>query len=390
MKKNKGASKVVLIFLILFFCLLCLIFTLKIALQQEEQENTNNVTSVTPKDEAPKTIKDVIEKYESEFISQDSNKIYAKFSKDLYDDNGKSNESFFNSLINDLIPFFEKEDFYLVDEEKNITIFVKYDTELEKHKIIYNDNEKFFKETNGKTYIEVETSEIIKPSVLFIGNDNLKRLTLNNMFFSSIKDYLGEGKDLEDGYILYPDDGIKLRLAPNKSVMNIIFTEEYEGNILTDVTNKMSLQQILELHPDNSSGSISEQYLGYRNGDLYYFFYKDETSVYGYSYNKNKVFEELLSNYIETKDLETFVDQISKKLLSYDTLEYNKDTQSARISFPTRGIDINIEENNPKGITLYSNYYFTDVTKSYVKNGTISYISEDLVGIYEKERRNSK
>ena len=58
--------------------------------------------------------------------------------------------------------------------------------------------------------------------------------------------------------------------------------------------------------------------------------------------------------------------------------------------FPTRGIEIDIQGNNPKGITLYSSYYFSDDTRQYVKDGLISFKNQDLVQIYEKGRRNSK
>ena len=76
-------------------------------------------------------------------------------------------------------------------------------------------------------------------------------------------------------------------------------------------------------------------------------------------------------------------------MLSYDVLEYDKDIKKATMIFPTRGIEIKIEDNNPKGITLYSNYYFTDMTKEMVKNGKISYSTDDLVEKYEIQRRES-
>jgi hypothetical protein len=253
------------------------------------------------------------------------------------------------------------------------------------------EDEKDLYDIDEETLNEIENVSIVEPSVIFVSNDYLERLLLDNMYFSSIQDYLTEEEDLEDGYKLYQNERLKLKLAPNKTVFNIVFFDDYEGTILSNVTADMSLSQILELHPDNTFGSLSDGYLGYRNGDLYYFFYKDEISIYGYSYKENRTFENLLTTYLEDKDLDKFVSGLKSKLKVYDEFEYDSDIQKAHITFPTRGIEIDIEDNNPKGITLYSNYYFTDTTKELVKKGEITLNSkEDLVYKYEVTRRESK
>ena len=57
------------------------------------------------------------------------------------------------------------------------------------------------------------------------------------------------------------------------------------------------------------------------------------------------------------------------------------------MNFPTRGMEIDIQNNDPKGITLYNNYCFTDDSRQLVKDGYISYRDVDAVLKYEKERR---
>ena len=223
-----------------------------------------------------------------------------------------------------------------------------------------------------------------------IDNGFLELLRIKNMYLSSIEEYLDDEKILDNGYVSYNSDKLRLKISPNKSVMNIIFTENYNGSILIDVDRGEDLTQVYEKHSDNTFGSLSDGYLGYRNGDFYYFFYKDEVSIYGYSYSKNEVFEELLEKYLEDKDLGSFVNTLADRTLSYDTFEYDEEIKKATLIFPTRGIEIKIEDNDPKGITLYSNYYFTDTTKKMVKNGLISYSTEDLVAKYETQRRESK
>ena len=389
MDKRKNTARIFLIFIIiLFFCLLCLLIGLRYFLKNGE--NNSNIGIAISESSEPKTIEEVIKKYDSEFIKQENNSIYVKFSKDLYDENGKSNESFFENLTKELEPFFENSDFEIIDEDKKIEISAEYDIEKEQYEIKINDIEDFYNKTNGDSYVAVEKSEIIEPSKIMIDNGFLELLRIKNMYLSSIEEYLDDEKILDNGYVSYKSDKLRLKISPNKSVMNIIFTENYNGSILIDVDRGEDLTKVYEKHSDNTFGSLSDGYLGYRNGDFYYFFYKDEVSIYGYSYSKNEVFEELLEKYLEDKDLGSFVNTLADRTLSYDTFEYDEEIKKATLIFPTRGIEIKIEDNDPKGITLYSNYYFTDTTKKMVKNGLISYSTEDLVAKYETQRRESK
>lgn len=389
MNDRSKRIKIFLIFLIaLFFCVLCLLIVLQYYLRKQDANSNNKVSFVT-EETSPQTIEDVIKKYESEFIKQDGNTIYVIFAKDLYDENGNSNKDFFYNLANDLTIFFPLENFEVIDEEKKIDLMAEFNTETDSHIILINNLENFYEQSDGNSYTKVEKSEIVKPSALYVQNGYLERLVSNQMFLSSIKEYLDEGKESENGYISYENGTIKLKLAPNDSVMNIIFSEDYGYSILTDVESDTPLTKIYELHNDNTFGSLSDGYLGYRSNNLYYFFYGDETSVYGYSYRRNDTFEKLLEEYLNNKDLDKFITELSEKMLSYDVLEYDKDIKKATMIFPTRGIEIKIEDNNPKGITLYSNYYFTDMTKEMVKNGKISYSTDDLVEKYEIQRRES-
>lgn len=396
---SRAKAKFIVIILILSFTLLLLIMLLG-ALSIEEKDNVaNSIVATNIVDESgissgqaeeKKTLEKVLVKYKCQFINQSSNIIYLKLGKDLYNENGDSNESYFKLFINELTEFFNKTTFKLVDEEKNVTILVEYNFEEDKYIISYNNRVDFYEQTDGKSYVEVEKSEIIKPSRIFPKNQYLEELIETSMYFSGIENLLTERKELESGYIYFPKEHLKVKLAPNNGVMNIVFNEDYEGKIWLDVNMGMSIAEIAKLHPDYTSGGVESEYLGYRNGDLYYFFYEDEVSVYGYRYGKNDVFEEALEKYLDTKDLEKFYKTLSNKILSYDVLEYDPESESLYMLFPTRGIEIDIQGNNPKGITLYSSYYFSDETRQYVKDGLISFKNQDLVQVYEKGRRNSK
>ena len=117
MKKRKRI--IIVIALILLFILLIMLNCLVVLLNKQEN-NEENVTIVSD----TKSVKDVIEKNNSKYIDENGSVIYLVFGKDLFDENGNSNESYFDKIIKDVIPFYESEDFFLVDEEKSINISV--------------------------------------------------------------------------------------------------------------------------------------------------------------------------------------------------------------------------------------------------------------------------
>lgn len=372
--------------ILLLFLLFLLIYSLVLLNKEQELNNSSTANIVSE----PKTTQDVIERYNGKYVKEENKKIYVIFSKDLFDENGESNENYFNNIIRDLKPFYKNQSFEIIDEEKDININVKYN-ENEDYAVTINNIENFFKMINGKSYVEVERTHITDDSSIIVTNSYLNKLLMNSMYLSEIKEELGEGKELKDGYTSYQNGTIKIRTVPTKAVRNIIFSEDYEGNITSKINSRMSLTEINNINSKNAFGSIQDGYLGYKEGNFYLFFYNDEISVYSYSYKYNKDFEELLSQYIETKDLDTFVNKLINKWKVYDYYEYDEKEKNAYILYSNRGIEINIKNNDSKGITLYNNYYFTDKTKEYVKNGLITLDSKnDLLDKMEKERRNQK
>lgn len=230
-----------------------------------------------------------------------------------------------------------------------------------------------------------DTVEIYTP------NEYLKYLSAMNMNIGALENYLGESEELENGYKSYGDREIFIKATLENTVRNIIFTEKYDEDIIKKVNTKTSLKEILELYPKNTFGSLNQGYLGYLTKDFYYFFYDDEVSVYGYTYKVNENFERILSRYLEDNDLDKFVNSIKASVRYYDYLEYDPEIKKAHIMFSNRGIEIDIEENNPKGIILYNNYFLTDVTKKFVESDQITLnAEEDSVEKFEKQRRSNR
>lgn len=364
---------------------------MSIILKREEIKKQNMIA--TPEEliatKIPKSVKDVIEEYDSKYISESKNNVvYAVLAKDLYDEKGRSNIEFFENLAKDLKEFFPNASFYIIDEEKNITVFCR--RKEENVDLIFNNNEKFYEETDGRDYVAVDNSKIVEESTLFAKNPYLERLEMNSMYFSYIEKYLTNGREMDDGYTVYSDQKIKLKLSPNKAVFNIIFMEDYKGPILDDLSLENKLTETAEMYDDYVFGGLDKEYLGYRSGLFYYFFYENEVSVYPYAYRNNETFEQILTTYLETKDLDDFVDKLKLSFKGYSDFEYDADIQKLYISYPTRGIKIDIQDNDPKGITLYSNYHFSDMTKKLVKNGKLNYSKDDYVNEYEQMRKAAK
>lgn len=235
---------------------------------------------------------------------------------------------------------------------------------------------------------EVDKVSITEDSSVIISNIYLDRLVMNSMYFSTIEEDLGEGKVLENGYTSYLNGTIKLRTVPTKAVRNIIFTKDYEGSITSKIVSGMPLREIYNINSENAFGSLEEGYLGYKDADYYLFFYNDEVSVYSYSYSYNKIFEQLLDEYLKTKNLDIFVNKLVGKWKAYDYYKYDKENKNAYILYSNRGIEIDIKNNDSTGIKLYTNYYFTDKTKEYVKDGLITLDSKtDLLDKIEKQRK---
>lgn len=383
-------SKMILTLIIVIFVFLVglLVWFASLTKDVPAVDNTYSNTQVILGNEEP-TYESILIKYECEYIRSKKNELYVKFPNDLYDENGNNNSSFFDKLIEEIIPFFEDETFSLIDEEKDINITVEYDEENSQHKILINGVENFYTKIDGNSYSKVDNIQIVEGMNIYFNDTYLDYLIIYDTYFSSIAERLGNGIDIGNGYKSYLDGKIEIRVAANQAVKNIVYTSEYENEIIRGIKVGTPLEEIIEKYSRVSYGSVADGFLAYRQQDFYVFFYEDEISLHTYGYVENTEFEELLEEYLSTNDLDKFVTRLTSKWLNYDKFEYNPETQTVKLVYASRGIEINIEENNPGGVTLYNNYCFSDLTKKYVKNGLINFnYDEDLIYKTEQERRN--
>jgi hypothetical protein len=277
-----------------------------------------------------------------------------------------------------------KERFYLYDEKKSIKILVKCD--LVENTLSYqiNDVEDYFNQVNSSLYKELEETKIVDTQSINTTYNILYKIINNNMYFTSD---LGDSEGYAENskYLYYLNKTVKARTFAGK-IRNIVFLDGFEGNVFKDIYVGMSLKEIAKNLETIAFGSVSEGFLGYRTKNVYAFFYEDEISVYGYSYYKHTDFETYLEDYLKT------VNQKIKSLWqSYDEYEYDAKSKNLYISYPYIGVEINIKNNDSTGITLYSNYYFTDKTKRFIAEGKITLDSKtDALYVSELNRRKNE
>lgn len=389
---KKSTNKKIILFIIILLILLIGIICLLCFFQNKINKKENNVDQenvIQPVETKKITVKDIIEKYGSKYIKIEKYDIYIDSKKDLYDENGNSNQEYFEKLVEELcnVEELNKRSFALIDENKNMRIQVKYNSRFDKYEITYNQIDDFYENVDGEAYSKVDSAKIIEKTSLKPSSKELYDLIEGGLFFKSVKNSIGEGKEYINGYTSFKDGSILMKIQEYR-VKTIIFTKDYKDDVFIGIKVGMNLKDIQEMYSDNLSGSVSDGYLMYRTSDVYAFFYEDEIVVYGYNYYENEPLENDIEEYLSERNLESFVNNITKKWINYDKNEYNPDTQSAYITYPSRGIEINIKNNDPIGIKLYKNYYFTEKTKNMIKSGQISLdADDDFLEITEKERR---
>jgi hypothetical protein len=391
--RNNKANFIIIIIVVLLLLLAIIMQILLNALTQDETQS-NNIKVVTGnQDDSDEnlTVKEIIENAGSTYISTAKGiftTIYVNFKYDLYSDNGKSNETYFNNLI-EQIEELEKDTFYLIDEEKNIEINVYYDNGTGKYTVRINELDNFYKETTGESYVDISKTQIVQQSGFAVTNELYSSLQLKAMKYANSIIVTSEREQLPNGYYTYPTEHIKAKLGGGK-VLNLIFDKDYEGEIAKNVYVTTKLSDVETYYPIIGFGSRKEGFLGYRSSTSYVFLYEDEVSIYPYKYQENEYFDQYLSDYCATGNLDKLVSDFTTSWSSYFEFDYDAENQNLKLVFPTRGIAMNIKNNDSKGITIYNNYYLTDTVKELIKNNKISIEpDEDLILITEQNRRES-
>ena len=398
-KKGRYSNLIILGIVALLFLLLVVILTMLKILENEDNTinitNQINVTSniITKKG---KTVQEVLESYGVKLIKRDKEifiKTYVNFKYDLYDTDGNSRKQYFYDLIEDIVKV-EKDTFYLIDSEKNIEIHVQYDKETERYKVIINDIENYYNETDGETYVNLNNAKIVEKGNFYIDNTTITTITHNNMYYTGTKTLFTDfdsREELGNGYYAYKNGTMITKLQSGR-IINLVLTKDFDEEIVRNVYVTTPLDEIYNKYDKVSFGGINEGYLGYRTDNEYVFLYEDEVSIYASQYTERKEFDEYLLEYCKTGDLEKLYNDFSKNWGNYYENSYAPELQNLKLSYPSRGIEIDIEGNDSRGIKIYNNYYLTTTVKELIEDNKITLVPDkDLVYVVEQARReNSK
>lgn len=392
-EEGKRPNIIILIIIGLLFLILMIITTM-LQLMKNEDNNTINVNVVTNSNmtQRGKTVEEILESSGTKLIKREKDvlvKIYVNFKYDLFDSDGKSRKQYFYNIIEELVNV-EKSTFYLIDTEKNIKMLVKYDKETEKYIIEINDVENYYDETNGEIYVSLNKAKVANETNFVITNSTITKITNNNMYYTgtnSIFTDFDSRVDLGNGYYSYKEGTMIAKLQSGR-VINLVLTKDFDEEIRTNIYVTTPLEDIYEKYNDITFGGINDGFLAYRTINSYIFFYEDEVSIYASQYEEKEEFDEYLSEYCATGNLEKLYTDFSQNWGNYYEIEYNPELQKLKLSYPSRGIEIDIEGNDSRGIKIYNNYYLTETVKQLIKDNKITLVADkDLVFVVEQVRR---
>lgn len=381
--KMNGSQKIISIILI---CLVIVLITLVYinSLDIVEDETVNQVETVVKEKE---TLSEILAKYDIEYIRRESNKIYVNFNFQLYNEDGSSNETKINNLLNELTNYFMAT-YYIIDEKNNINITVFYNANGD-NKTVINNKSDFYEVTDGKTYYDTNNVDIVPEKNIYVSDSTLQYITANSLRYTDLVKTLGEPTETdENGYLIFENGEIKVsKYEGTNMVRNMIYSGKYLTSFVSKIKENYSLETVIEAYGQPTFGSLNEEYVGYRTPEYYLFFYDNEISVYGYGYTSNIEFEKILQQYSIDRNLENLSFNIRALWRGYYKHEIDPENGRLYLSYPSRGLEIDIENNNSKGIKFYSNYYFSDDLLNKIKNGTYTLVAdEDFIHIVEQER----
>lgn len=402
---KKKLKFLIIMIIILLFILLMVVLKLLSIYQNDGQIDTNSTDSIfakidtstkKPSNENTKiTIKQIIENSGSVYIREEKNEvekeqnIYVEFKYNLFNEDGKDKKTFFYSIINQ-IENLKIGTFRIKDETKNIEIYAVYDDKKETYTVYINGMENFFDIVDGDIFNEVSDFERIDYSNMVIDNTLIKKIASNSSRYQNTELITDEKEELENGYYSFQDGKILARLQKGKA-LNIIFKPGYKEKFtLEGIYVGTPLSEIKEKYSRNSFGSVGEGYLGYYTQYGYIFFYENEVSVYPCIKKDTEYFDEYIINYCRGGSLKTLVSDFTEGWTTYFENESDLENKSCKISFPTRGIMIDIKDNDSRGITLYNNYSLSPEIKDLIITNKITLKeNQNLVEITEKARRES-
>lgn len=381
-KEKKRLKLIIIIILVLIFLLVTGLILYKALV-----EKNNEVSSI----EDFENVKEIIEYNECKYIKTSNSDedgfekdIYLEFSKGVIEEDGTTNEVLYDNLTSQIAGKMKGTNFRLIDESKNIIVRIKFDGEEVSSYTINNDSQYF---EHLKTRYQILNFKDDNNADIQIRSNELNSVINNNWQTSNLN--LGTIDSVCSNYNIYFNEGFKIRNVYNK-VFNIIFTKQYQKEVIQDIKTGMSNEEIIQVLGVPTYKDENNYLIGYKNQTLYVFFCDGEISVYRNEQNYEiEEFENLIKEYNETKDYNTFVTKLTDLWPDYDSFTKTNNRVSLRYTLKGITIDFNVITNN--GITLYKNS--NQALLEDIKNGEMipasiyTELDNDLIFIEETNMR---
>ena len=381
-KEKKRLKLIIIIILVLIFLLVTGLILYKALV-----EKNNEVSSI----EDFENVKEIIEYNECKYIKTSNSDedgfekdIYLEFSKGVIEEDGTTNEVLYDNLTSQIAGKMKGTNFRLIDESKNIIVRIKFDGEEVSSYTINNDSQYF---EHLKTRYQILNFKDDNNADIQIRSNELNSVINNNWQTSNLN--LGTIDSVCSNYNIYFNEGFKIRNVYNK-VFNIIFTKQYQKEVIQNIKTGMSNEEIIQVLGVPTYKDENNYLIGYKNQTLYVFFCDGEISVYRNEQNYEiEEFENLIKEYNETKDYNTFVTKLTDLWPDYDSFTKTNNRVSLRYTLKGITIDFNVITNN--GITLYKNS--NQALLEDIKNGEMipasiyTELDNDLIFIEETNMR---
>ena len=391
MFKNKKRIIIIAV-IVTIIILVCIVINIYNQKKKEKfiQSETERVLKYTSIEEF-KSIEEVFLYLNSEFISiedsEEENVDYIIKGKLKYNAE-YSAKTYYENLIQYSAYVLQYKNFYIVDESKNINIFVLCNSEKETVVTYYiNDNERYLEKLqNEQNIVKAEQPEITSVKV---SSEELNQIISNNWKTNDIN--LGAQDSTYRSYDIYFDEGYEIRKI-NGKVFNIVFTNKYNKDVLDNIRVKTSKEETMK-----SLGKPtyeSSETWGYKTEKFYIFFSDEQISIYPViEYSTDKIIE-ALEDYSKTNDFQKYINTIRTIWQDYDYFESNGN--KVILQYTLKGIKFKYDSTAQNGVILYNNYAGlvnkNNTLQNVINNNTLNlpdkmyYENTDLVFESEKTR----
>lgn len=380
-KEKRKNYKIIIILIIMIFILMFF----SIILSQFDKKNQTSELSY----DNLTTIKEVIEYYDSKYISEKESKdpkytleVLLEFKYLPYNENNESNEDYYNKLLEDCAKILKYQSFKMTDTENDLNVEIICNGK-KIVSIIINGIEDYFiymdSQLSMKKFKEIEITNFD------IQSEELRNIVNNN--WKPDTD-LGVRDSIFNNYYIYFEKGIKTRTI-DKKIYNIVFDKKYKGNVVNNIFPGMDFSSIEALLGKPTFEDEDKKIIGYKGEEEYIFFTESEISVYKTNKIDADEFFDLTDKYLkEEVDFLEFMNELTYLWPDYSDYEYT--SNSVFISYPTKGVEIRLNYDDVNGIYIYNNIKspLSKVERYLENTNFVARLQLDLVFEAEKKRTN--